>query len=181
MKTLTIAMALLASCGAHAQHAHDHAVHHTHAQTSTASPYAGMQDRTIKALSAQQMADLRAGKGMSLALPAELNGYPGPSHVLELADRLGLSDAQRAATERLFDEMKKEAGALGERLIASEAALDRLFRERRATASSVDDAASNIAHIQGALRAAHLRYHLHMMEVLEPGQVAEYAKLRGYR
>jgi hypothetical protein len=46
------------------------------------TPYAGMQTRPIKALSEQQVADLQAGRGMGLALAAELNGYPGPAHVL---------------------------------------------------------------------------------------------------
>src|SRR5438046_1329161 len=64
---------------------------HQHGQ----APYAGMQDRALKALSDQQLADLRAGRGMSLALAGELNGYPGPSHVLELADQLQLNDEQR--------------------------------------------------------------------------------------
>ena len=68
--------------------------------TSTAafsqSPYTGMQTRPIKALSEQQVADLRAGRGTGLALAAELNGYPGPSHVLELADKLELTTNQRA-------------------------------------------------------------------------------------
>ena len=41
------------------------------------TPYAGMQSRPIKALSEQQVADLQAGRGMGLALAAELNGYPG--------------------------------------------------------------------------------------------------------
>ena len=50
-------------------------------------PYVGLQSRTIKALSAEQIADLRAGRGMGFALPAELNGYPGPLHVIELADQ----------------------------------------------------------------------------------------------
>jgi hypothetical protein len=54
----------------------------TAAQSSR--PYAGMQARAIKALSAEQIADLKAGRGLSLALAAELNGYPGPRHVLEL-------------------------------------------------------------------------------------------------
>ena len=38
------------------------------------SPYAGQEGRPIKALSEQQIADLRTGRGMSLALAAELNG-----------------------------------------------------------------------------------------------------------
>src|SRR5262245_40334747 len=77
-------------------------------------PYAGLESRPIKALSAQQIADLRAGRGMGLALAAELNGYPGPAHVLELADRLALSDEQRAKVQALFDAMKSEAVPLGE-------------------------------------------------------------------
>ena len=59
------------------------------------SPYAGMQTRPIKALSEQQVADLKAGRGMGLALPAELNGYPAPIHVLELSDQLGPSADQK--------------------------------------------------------------------------------------
>ena len=62
---------------------------------SAQTPYAGMQTRGIKALSDSQIGDLQAGRGMSLALAAELNGYPGPLHVLELADKLGLSAEQR--------------------------------------------------------------------------------------
>lgn len=73
------------------------------------TPYAGMQSRPIKALSEQQVADLGAGRGMGLALAAELNGYPGPSHVLELAEKLELSADQRASIQRLFDSMKAEA------------------------------------------------------------------------
>ena len=38
--------------------------------------YAGLQERPIRALSEQQIADLKAGRGIGLALAAELNGYP---------------------------------------------------------------------------------------------------------
>ncbi len=74
----------------------------------------------MKALSEQQIADLKAGRGMGLALPAELNGYPGPSHVLENADALGLSAEQRDRTKNLFDTMKAEAVPVGEQLIEQE-------------------------------------------------------------
>src|SRR5438128_7933697 len=86
-------------------------------------PYAGLEGRPIKALSEQQISDLRAGRGMGLALAAELNGYPGPMHVLELADSLALSDQQRAKMQDLFAAMKAEAIPLGETLIAQEAAV----------------------------------------------------------
>src|SRR5437764_12208940 len=97
------------------------------------TPYAGMQTRPIKALSEQQVADLGAGRGMGLALAAELNGYPGPSHVLELADRLELSADQRIRIKQLFDSMKAEALPLGSKLIEQEADLDRQFASRTVT------------------------------------------------
>lgn len=147
---------------------------------ATASPYAGMEKRLVKALSDQQIADLKAGRGMSLALAAELNGYPGPLHVLEFADALRLLDNQRTRTKALLEEMKSETIPIGERIIVEETALDRLFAERRVTRTSLDAATSRIGAAQGELRAAHLRFHLAMIEVLSPAQIAHYAKLRGY-
>lgn len=150
------------------------------AQHTPPQPYAGLESRPVKALSPDQLADLRAGRGMGLALPAELNGYPGPTHVLELAGPLGLTPAQRIRTEALVAAMKAEAIPLGERLIADEAALDRLFAEKQATAGTLDAASASIGAAQAALRAAHLRYHLDMIAVLTPEQVARYTVLRGY-
>jgi hypothetical protein len=143
-------------------------------------PYAGMQARSIKALSEQQLADLRAGKGMSLALPAELNGYPGPAHVLELADSLTLTAEQKARTQALFTKMVNEAKVAGENVIDAEAALDRLFGEKRATAEAIGEATARAAAAHGRLRETHLRYHLAMAQLLSPEQLATYNRLRGY-
>lgn len=145
-----------------------------------ASPYAGLEQRPIKALSAEQMDDLRAGRGMGLALAAELNGYPGPRHVLELARELRLSRDQRARTEALFADMRAGAVMLGERVIAGERALERLFADGRASEAGVQDAALALGRLQGALRAHHLRYHLVMRELLTPEQTSRYQELRGY-
>src|SRR3712207_8815280 len=95
------------------------------------SPYAGLEQRAVKALSDQQIADLKAGRGMGLALAAELNGYPGPLHVLELAEPLGLTEAQRARVQSLYEAMKAEAGPLGRRLIREEGDLERQLPGRR--------------------------------------------------
>src|SRR5437762_8281719 len=78
------------------------------ASAQSPQPYAAMRDRQIKALSEQQIADLKAGRGMGLALAAELNGYPGPSHLLELADQLDLSADQTSNLRTMFDAMKAE-------------------------------------------------------------------------
>jgi len=184
MKTRVSALAFAAlalpTVQAFAQHHHGgHGEHATQSHAAHA-PYAGMQAREIKALSEQQIADLRAGKGMQLALPAELNGYPGPAHVLELADALKLTAEQKATTQTLFNEMQDEAKALGAELVSAERELDVLFRERTATPQSLSDATSKAAAAQGRLRAAHLRYHLAMVEVLTTEQVETYNRLRGY-
>lgn len=153
---------------------------HTAGSQSHPQPYAGQDKRPVKALSAQQIADLEAGRGMGLALAAELNGYPGPLHVLELAEPLGLTPAQRERTQVLFEAMKEEAKALGARVIAAEGALDRQFAARSVTEASLRDGVSDVAALQGDLRATHLKYHLAVAELLTPPQIARYAELRGY-
>src|SRR3979411_2420226 len=150
------------------------------AAANAQTPYAGMQTRPIKALSEQQMADRRAGRGMGLALAAELNGYPGPVHVLELADKLNLSADQRASIQRLFDAMKAEAEPLGSKLIEQEADLDKQFAGRTVTPDSLRASTAAGAAPQGALRETHLKYHLSTVAVLSPGQMQRYAELRGY-
>jgi Spy/CpxP family protein refolding chaperone len=151
------------------------------AQTAPApQPYAGLQARSVKALSDQQVADLRAGRGMGLALPAELNGYPGPMHALEHADALALTPDQRARTKALFEAMRAEAVPLGERLIREEAELERLFATRTVQPANLEAATAAIGATQGQLRAAHLRYHLAMVDVLTPEQVRRYGEVRGY-
>ena len=143
-------------------------------------PYAGLEGRSIKALSEQQIADLRAGRGMGLALAAELNGYPGPMHVLEMADALDLSDQQRAKMQELFTAMKAEAIPLGEKLIAQEADLDRQFAHKMITTATLAASTEAIGATHAALRRTHLKYHLFTLEVLTPAQVQRYAELRGY-
>jgi Spy/CpxP family protein refolding chaperone len=144
------------------------------------SPYAGFEKRAIKALSDQQISDLRAGLGMSLALAAELNGYPGPRHTLELASELNLSDEQRTRVKELFAAMTAESIPVGEKLIAQETELDRQFAGRTVTAESLSAATDAIGRTQAALRATHLKYHLLTLQVLTPAQVERYGHLRGY-
>jgi hypothetical protein len=150
------------------------------AQTSQQQPYSGLKVREVKALSAEQMTALAAGRGMGSALAAELNGYPGPLHVLELADPLGLSEGQRASTKRLFDSMTLEAILLGQKLIAAERDLDRQFAERTITPERLQAATATIAEIQGELRHTHLKYHLATAALLSLDQIRRYDELRGY-
>lgn len=188
LATAAASLALLAGTAA-AQHgeAEPHPaaqpVQHRHAPPSSgggAHPYGGMQAREIKALSPEEVADLRAGCGTGLALPAELNRYPGPMHALELADPLRLSPEQRRRMQALVEAMRAEVRPLGEEVIAAEGALDRLFATAQATPAAVTEASGAAGAARGALRAAHLRYHLETRDALTPEQVRRYGELRGY-
>ena len=163
MKPVLLAAALAASIAAQAQ-----------------SPYAGQESRDIKALSSQEVSDYLAGKGMGLAKAAELNGYPGPAHVLEMAGPLALSAEQRAATEALFKRMQESAVAPGRQLVEEERALDRMF-----AAHAVDDAKlaaslERIGALSARVREAHLHAHLEQAALLSKEQIAKYNELRGY-
>jgi len=152
-----------------------------HIAAQSHQPYADIQARRIKALSDQQIDDLRNGRGMGLALAAELNGYPGPLHVLELGDRLGLTEDQKATVQRLFEAMKHESIPLGVKLVEQEQELDRMFAARTVTPDTLELATSALAATQGQLRESHLKYHLSTAAVLTQSQMQQYAALRGYQ
>ena len=148
--------------------------------SSETSPYAGMHRRHIKALSTDQIEDLRAGRGMGMALAAELNSYPGPTHVIELARELDLSNAQLSQTKALFQEMQQAAVPLGQEVLAKETELDHAFASAQVEREGLRRLLTDIAGLQGELRYTHLQYHLAMRELLRPEQVAAYDRLRGY-
>lgn len=151
---------------------------------SCASPgvslYAGQERRDIKSLSASEIEGLLAGRGMGYARAAELNGFPGPMHVLELASQLELTPEQKALTEDLFGRMQRSAREQGARLVQAERELDDLFRTGAMTQPMLDQALAAIASAQAQVRAAHLRAHLEQTTILRPQQVARYTTLRGY-
>lgn len=145
------------------------------------SPYAGQTGSGIAALSAEEVRQLREGAGMGLARAAELNRYPGPKHVLELADELALSAAQRAATTSIHDEMHAAAVRLGGEILAAEEHLQRRFATRHVDETALESAIAEIARLEGELRFIHLRAHLRTTELLDSEQVDRYEALRGYR
>ena len=154
-----------------------HTGHHGHH-----APGSALADTTSvpAGLSPGEMAGLLEGRGLGLARPAELRSYPGPLHVLELADSLALSPDQHAEAQRLRTAVLHEATALGARIVQMERALDALFAQGAATPETVDRMTGHIAQLRGQLRAAHLRAHVAMRAALTPDQIATYDRLRGH-
>lgn len=149
---------------------------HNHSE----SPYAGEQTSEIPSLTVQQLAGLRAGEGMGMAKPAELNHYPGPKHVLELADDLHLSQQQRNQLEKVRSTMLSGAVRIGERIIEAEATLNRRFAHGHIDETTLEDLTTQIADLYGQLRFVHLAAHLRTKAVLTADQVSAYDRLRGY-
>ncbi|HET9533084.1 MAG TPA: periplasmic heavy metal sensor [Blastocatellia bacterium] len=145
------------------------------------SPYKGEEGRQIKALSSEDITAYLSGQGMGLAKAAELNHYPGPKHVLDLAVDLKLSDKQAAETRASYDRMHSEATRLGAVIVEKERHLDHLFALKHIDAERLKSVTDEIAKLQGELRFVHLRAHLEMRQILTAEQIEKYAQLRGYK
>ncbi|NNF16138.1 MAG: hypothetical protein HKN70_05280 [Gammaproteobacteria bacterium] len=142
--------------------------------------YAGQEQLAIKSLSDDDMRQLKNGEGWGLAKVAELNGMPGPAHLLQMKRQIELTADQERRIQLLFDEMKVRAIALGHQLIDLEAQLNTSFADGTVTTASLDQQLRAIADVRRALRFAHLETHLKTPDILTTRQVAEYNRLRGY-
>ena len=145
------------------------------------SSYAGEEARPVKSLSSEDLAELRRGGGWGLAKAAELNGMPGPLHLLELKDAIPLTPAQVEAITAIYARMRGAAIAEGERFIAAEQVLEDSFRARTVTKESLGRMLGDIERSRVRLRFIHLSAHLDTPELLTEAQIARYDALRGYR
>ena len=144
------------------------------------SPYVGQEARSIKSMSPEKIENLRQGRGMGYAKTAELNHYPGPLHVLELAKELALSEEQKVQTQKIFDQMKVEAKKIGKQLIEHELALEKLFASGQVKSQTLEAHLNAIGKLEAHLRYTHLNAHIQQRTLLNKKQIQLYDKLRGY-
>jgi hypothetical protein len=150
------------------------------ANPSYKSKYAGEEKREIKSLSEADIEELKNGEGWGLAKAAELNGIPGPAHLLEMKDEIHLSTEQVRVIEDLYKKMKQAAIPLGLELIELERELNDHFANRTITDELLDGLLERIAQVRKKLRYVHLSTHLKTPNILTPEQIALYNQLRGY-
>lgn len=170
MNTVVVALTLLPALAWGQDHGHG----------NNTAPYAGLQEREIKSLSEQDIEELRRGGGWGLALPAELNGRPGPAHLLELKTELELTAEQVDAIALMYENMRAEAIAAGERFISTEAALSNAFTEAGLEEEALAELLAEAAQARAELRFIHLSRHLSTPEILSKAQIERYNALRGY-
>jgi|SRR4029077_354070 hypothetical protein len=147
----------------------------------TSSPYSGQETREIKALSRDEIIAYLSGDGMGFAKAAELNHYPGPKHVLQLADQLQLSEEQRRKTQAVFEEMSSKAINFGKQLVEKEQLLDSRFAEANISDAELRQLVTDISVLHGQIRATHLQAHFAERAVLTVDQLIRYDALRGYQ
>lgn len=170
---LSFIVLIFAACGfPPLQAQHVHGVGH--------SRYADERRSHIPSITMEEFEQIRSGEGMGLAKPAELNHYPGPKHVLELADSLGLTDTQRTQIEAIRGNMADQAVALGQEYLLAEHELNQLFANGNADENSVVEMTKKVEEKRSALRAAHLVAHVRTRNALTQEQADEYDRLRGY-
>lgn len=147
---------------------------------ATESPYAGQEKRAIKALSEQEISDYLNGRGMGTSKAAELNRYPGPRHVLDAANQLGLSAEQLKKTQEIFDAMTHPAQRTGKAIVQKEAELEALYANRKATVENTTRLVRELADLQAEFRLTHLNAHLITHRILSRQQIDMYDQVRGY-
>ena len=145
------------------------------------SGYGGQQHRIIKSLSPNDVEELRRGGGWGLAKAAELNGMPGPVHLLELKNKIALTPDQSAPIKAIFSDMRRQAIAKGEQFIALEKQLYRAFKTRCITDERLRTLLSEIAQTRKELHFIHLSTHLKTPKILTVTQISKYNFLRGYQ
>jgi len=178
MKGILALACALGAATAFAQSQHHHGKQHHH--KGTAQPYAGQQTRTVASFPDEDVQGFLDGRGMGLAKSAELNGHPGPMHVLELAEALKLTAEQRRLVQAAFDRMQAKAKELGAAYIAAEQAVDAAFKSGSADPAIVAAKVVEANRLLGQVRLAHLSAHIETTPLLTPEQRARYAELRGY-
>ncbi len=167
-----VVTALVSGAGpATAQQGHDAGVHQGARQS-------GGPHKTVQ----QWMDDfdrvIAGGRGAGLAFAADQNGYPGPMHVLELADELALSPEQQAKMRALVEAMFAESKPKSARLLDAERRLRAVFAEGRANETAIRTAVGEVERARSEVRLIHLLTHLKTRDLLTEEQRRLYHEAR---
>lgn len=153
---------------------------HAAEQPAYHSSYGGQEKRAVKSLSEDDIQQLSQGKGWGLAKAAELNGMPGPAHLLQMKDKIELNAQQEQLITQLYENMKTKAIPLGKQLIKLEKELNDSFANGTITQASLAQQLNAISQTHKELRYVHLAAHLEISKILTQAQIDKYNDLRGY-
>jgi len=153
---------------------------YSYANETYHSSYVGEESRKIKSLSQDDIMALQKGAGWGMAKAAELNGYPGPKHIIQMQDEINLTLLQKSKINLEFQKMQTKAMALGNELILLEEKLNNAFSNKSINEIKLDEYITDIMDVRARLRLVHLSTHLKTPSILTQEQVILYNDLRGY-
>lgn len=144
------------------------------------SPYVEQLDSPVRGLSSLEVDNLLNGRGSGYARMAELNGYPGLRHVLDLSSQLNLSPQQETEIQAAFEQMQSQAKSLGKTIVSKEQELSEAFASGKITNIELKKQTRELAKLYGELRKTHLQAHLQINPILSTEQIKKYNQIRGY-
>ena len=172
---VAIAISLVSVTTVFAQQ-HQHGEQHNNFR----SPYVEQLDSPVRGLSSLEVDNLLNGRGSGYARMAELNGYPGLRHVLDLSSQLNLSSQQETEIQAAFEQMQSQAKSLGKTIVSKEQELGESFASGKITNIELEKQTRELAKLYGELRKTHLQAHLQINPILSTEQIKKYNQLRGY-
>ena len=139
----------------------------------------GMDGGMLGGVSAQEKEALLKGAGLGAGMIAMMNGYPGPKHVLEMGDELGLTAEQRESIGKTYGKVKAESVEFGTELVEKDEKLTALFASGSVSTGEVEKLSREIGELQGRVRAAHLNAHVETYDALTPAQREQLSSMQG--
>jgi Spy/CpxP family protein refolding chaperone len=120
---------------------------------------------------------IEKGEGFGMAMAADMNGYPGPKHVLDMKKELKLTEKQEAAMQKLMASMKEKALAKGKDVLQAEQRLGEFFAQGKSE-DELREETFRVASLRAELRWVHLSTHVAAKKILTAQQIAAYEKMR---
>ena len=148
------------------------------AQHGRGAPDAAHPHRVAETCAAEFETVVGEGRGFGMGFAADQNGYPGPMHVLELKERLGLTAEQAAKAQALVHAMFAESRPKSARLLEAEARLKKLFADGAAGEAAVRAAVAEVERARSDVRLVHLLTHLKTRDLLTEAQRRVYHEAR---
>ena len=147
---------------------------HMKSAAATQMPQAMAQHHAF--LEAERQA-IERGEGFGMAMAADMNGYPGPKHVLDMKKELKLTPTQEAAMQKLMADMKEKALAKGKDVLLAEKRLDEMFAQGKSE-DELREETYRVASLRAELRWVHLATHLAAKKILTAKQIEAYQQVQ---
>jgi Spy/CpxP family protein refolding chaperone len=144
------------------------------AVSSTVSAQPGWQARRGSDQPGRHQADKPGfGRGMGMG-----HGLPGPGMLLQVADEISLTEAQKEKLEQMMVDFSLEKVDLRAELEKAQIKLQALMRDDKARETEVNAAIDDATRLKGELQKMRYRHHKEIRSLLTDKQIDRLKELR---